>query len=460
VARRLRRWRWTKFGKIDELREDDAHRLHVEVVPSLGCVVVQAARTRLCVWDLSRGAVRGWVDFSGAGLDNDDGDGSFRHVRAAGGDVLVLFAPRGLPLFVDLGALEDGATWTDVDSARYLASFGEVGDGRVVALERFCDVVALAVYPPENPRVLATYGRAVAGPISVHAWDRDDRLGALSATRAGSLEKPSLLCAPAAKSACKLAFAREDCLVIAHSDRRARVWTRVGVGWALAATLRGYEASPWHVAASRDLAALACFHDRHRTRDIGREEDAEDADDLIAHDQVGLWDLASAPSPGALVCRLAVPGHGVRAIVIAEARGVLVTEHDEAGGIHLWRLLARGETPRAVHVAAYALHRPASCPINTAFLARDDHVYVGGVGVLLAFSTGESAPPSSDDAPEATVVNCFACGTYDAANSQVCQRCKAVHFCGPACLRAGWKRHKPHCVPADAKPGRGAKRRG
>ena len=78
----------------------------------------------------------------------------------------------------------------------------------------------------------------------------------------------------------------------------------------------------------------------------------------------------------------------------------------------------------------------------------------------ISVSTGESAPPSSDDAPEATVVNCFACGTYDAANSQVCQRCKAVHFCGPACLRAGWKRHKPHCVPADAKPGRGAKRRG
>ena len=66
-------------------------------------------------------------------------------------------------------------------------------------------------------------------------------------------------------------------------------------------------------------------------------------------------------------------------------------------------------------------------------------------------SLGGGGDDDDDAAPKpwpkkAKRLNCAACGRYDPAKNQICEGCKAVHFCDRACQKAGWKTHKPLCV--------------
>ena len=71
-------------------------------------------------------------------------------------------------------------------------------------------------------------------------------------------------------------------------------------------------------------------------------------------------------------------------------------------------------------------------------------------------SLGGGGGDDDDAAPKpwpkkAKRLNCAACGRYDPAKNQICEGCKAVHFCDRACQKAGWKTHKPFCVEIRAK---------
>ena len=88
-----------------------------------------------------------------------------------------------------------------------------------------------------------------------------------------------------------------------------------------------------------------------------------------------------------------------------------------------------------------------------AAIARDVQ---GAVGADGPDSSLVVAYPSDDAAPKpwpkkAKRLNCAACGRYDPAKNQICEGCKAVHFCDRACQKAGWKTHKPFCVEIRAK---------
>ncbi|KAI9002053.1 hypothetical protein DFJ74DRAFT_696450 [Hyaloraphidium curvatum] len=45
---------------------------------------------------------------------------------------------------------------------------------------------------------------------------------------------------------------------------------------------------------------------------------------------------------------------------------------------------------------------------------------------------------------------CLGCGSFPREKMSKCARCKATPYCGPACQKMDWPRHKLTCVPAAA----------
>ena len=92
------------------------------------------------------------------------------------------------------------------------------------------------------------------------------------------------------------------------------------------------------------------------------------------------------------------------------------------------------------------------------FATHGGFFFFGDASGLVAWSLRSLGGGDDDDdaAPKpwpkkAKRLNCAACGRYDPAKNQICEGCKAVHFCDRACQKAGWKTHKPFCVEIRAK---------
>jgi len=146
----------------------------------------------------------------------------------------------------------------------------------------------------------------------------------------------------------------------------------------------------------------------------------------------------------------------VGSLAVIRALRLVVVWHHGARDVALWRYDTQSVNVTPVRRLAIFKDGLDSKVPPTLQVARDGRtLFINTRGVSFRYSVDEdgsspAATTAGDQQPGWVLCNCATCGVYDPARSKTCSACHSARFCDDACLRRGWRAHRPACLAARA----------